>query len=119
MGLAVTGKNYYDLLPETYHQSMSVFHSILQDTPCGAYIVDAIETTSGNRYVHETLQLPISDEFGEVRYLLVYGLDRKPYGDRGSRTDESHQPSNIKEMHYIDLGAGAPTVCVENFNFRR
>mgnify|MGYP003647924906 CR=1 FL=1 len=118
-GFEVTGKNYYDILPKAFQEPMAAFHKYLLGTPCGAYIADVISTTSGNQYIHHNVQMPVCDDTGQVKYLLAYGLDRKPYDDKGTRTDSSHAPSNIKDMFYIDLGAGAPSAYVTDFKFHR
>ncbi|WP_417450755.1 hypothetical protein [Kordiimonas sp.] len=113
----MTGKNYYDLLPASFHKPMSIFHNNMLDTPCGAYVADVIGTTAGTRYIHHTLQLPAADEAGNICYLIAFGLARRPYGDQGIRTETSHQPSNIKELFYIDLGAGMPSAYIKDFEF--
>lgn len=115
--LEAAGKNYYDLLPDEFHKPMAAFHKALMGTPCGAYVCDAITTSQGNSYTHETVQMPYTDSAGDVRFLLAYGHGRKPYADTGERVSRSHTPSNIKELRYIDLGAGTPTAYVENFTF--
>ncbi|TNE62833.1 MAG: PAS domain-containing protein [Alphaproteobacteria bacterium] len=118
-GLDITGRNYYDLLPPAFFKPMTTFHENLLGTPCGACIADVIVTSSGARYLHETIQLPLTDGMGTVRYLMGYGLARKPAGDDGYRVQASHQPGNIKELHYLDLGAGAPGERIEDFTFYR
>ena len=50
---------------------------------------------------------------------MAYGYGRKPFANTGRRSDESHQPSSIKDMQYIDIGAGAPASYVENFEFHK
>jgi hypothetical protein len=116
-GFSPDVENYYDLLADDFADAAAVFHRIIRDAPCGAFIGDVITTTSGARYLHETLHLPLADEAGMPRYLLIYGVGRKPAGENGTRTWENHRASQIKELHYLDLGAGAPTQRVENFKF--
>ncbi|WP_262691126.1 PAS domain-containing protein [Kordiimonas aestuarii] len=118
-GFPVMGRDYYDILPENFIKPMTQFHNNLLGTPCGAYIADVIGTTEGSQYIHYNVQFPATDEKGEVRYLIGYGLDRKPYTDKGTRTYTSHAPSNIKDMVYLDLGAGAPSAYVKDFTFHR
>lgn len=118
-GLPITECNYYDLLPKAFHEPMAKFHEILLGTPCGAVISDVIVTSQDSRYIHETMQLPLADEDGDVCYLMAFGLGRKPFEDPSGRTEASHQPGNIKELHYLDLGAGAPTARIEDFIFHR
>ena len=114
-GFPVTGRNYYEMLPPSFIKPMKAFHRNLLGTPCGAYIADVIHTTTGSSYIHHTLQLPMVDEKGFVRYLVGCGLARKPYDDTGSRTDASHRPANIKDMFYLNLGSGAPKQKIVNF----
>ena len=118
-GIKVTGKNYYDLLPPAFVKPLSVFHTNILGTPCGAFICDVITTPSGARYEYQSLQYPLADDNGEVKFLLVYGRARIPYGDDSERDSASFHRDSIKDMHYIDLGAGAPKAGIENFEFHR
>ena len=118
-GLTVTGKNYYDLLPPEFVGPMSIFHDYILGTPCGAYVGDVVTVTGGSRYLYESLQFPVADDDGKVRYLLVFGQGRKPYNDDSGRDHASFGRANIKDMYYIDLGAGAPTSRIKDFEFHR
>lgn len=116
-GFGTELENYYDMLPDRFVESTETFHRLIRTTPCGAFVGDVITVTSGNRYLHETIHLPLSDEAGAVRYLMVYGVGRKPYGDQSPRSVGNHNESNIKELHYLDLGLGAPKARIEEFKF--
>ncbi len=110
--------NYYDILPEQFVESTEIFHQLIRTTPCGAFVGDVITATSGARYMHETIHLPLVDDEGKVRYLMIYGVGRKPYGDQTPRSQGNHNESNIKELHYMDLGRGAPAAKVQDFKFQ-
>ncbi|NVJ71196.1 MAG: hypothetical protein HWE08_12620 [Alphaproteobacteria bacterium] len=114
-GYKLNGVNYYDLLPKKFRKSVAIFHSNILETPCGAFVRDVITTDAGSRYLHETIHLPMVDDEGQVRYVIAYGLGRKPFGDRGIRPKEDQSDTHIKDMHYIDLGAGAPRTYFKNF----
>ncbi|WP_286828196.1 MULTISPECIES: PAS domain-containing protein [Kordiimonas] len=111
----VTGSNYYDLLPPAFHKPMALFHNNLLGTPCGAFVADVITTTSGSQYLHETIQLPMADPQGDPIYLVAYAHGRKPYGDTGERKPGNHNASSVRDMFYLDLGAGAPGDYIKNF----
>lgn len=110
-------ENYYDILPERFLAATKRFHDLIQTTPCGAYVSDVITAASGSRYVHDTVHLPLVNDEGAVRYLLVYGVGRKPYGDLSPRSTGNHNESNIKELFYMDVGNGAPREHVADFQF--
>ncbi|MCJ9427508.1 PAS domain-containing protein [Kordiimonas marina] len=118
-GLKVTGMNYYDLLPEVFRSPLMKFHHLLFSTPCGAYIADFVKTEAGNQYLYESLQFPLTDDKGTPTYLLLYGLGRKPFTDKTDRNIEGIGRRAIKEMHYLDIGAGAPSARIEDFIFYR
>ncbi|SDE48406.1 PAS domain-containing protein [Kordiimonas lacus] len=118
-GYPLTGRNYYDLLPEAFKKSVAVFHDYIVNTPCGAFVRDIISTDTGSRYLHETIHLPLADDAGQVRYVMAYGLGRKDIEDRGIRPLEDQSDSHIKDLFYLDLGAGAPTDYIENFIFHK
>ncbi|NVJ98583.1 MAG: PAS domain-containing protein [Alphaproteobacteria bacterium] len=118
-GFTIELKNYYDMLPPQFVDTTEQFHSRLMGTPCGAYVSDMITSGSGSSYLHQTVHLPLSDEKGEVRYLLIYGFGNKPVGDHEPRRQGNHNARNIKELHYLDLGTGAPAAYVSNFEFHK
>ncbi|MFC4347822.1 PAS domain-containing protein [Kordiimonas lipolytica] len=118
-GYPLNGVNYYDLLPDQFRKSVAAFHDYIVDTPCGAFVRDIISTNSGSRYLHETLHLPLADDAGKVRYVMAYGLGRKAIDDRGMRPLEDQSDDHIKDLRYLDLGAGAPAAYIENFIFHR
>lgn len=118
-GLKITGMNYYDLLPNEFRGPMLKFHEYIFGVPCGAYIADFVRTEAGNQYLYESVQFPLADEDGTVRFILVHGRGRKPFTDTTDRMVTGMGRRAIKEMHYLDLGAGAPTARIENFIFYR
>jgi len=118
-GYPLTGVNYYDLLPEHFKKSVATFHAYIMDTPCGAFVRDIVSTDSGSRYLHETLHLPLVDDAGMVRYVMAYGLGRKAFDDKGMRPLDDQTDAHIKDLRYLDLGAGAPATTIENFIFYR
>jgi hypothetical protein len=118
-GLKVTGRNYYDLLPSEFVKPMSVFHAYVLGTPCGAFVGDVVTTPSGSHYLYESLQYPLADDNGQARFLLVYGHARTRLDIEDERALASIGRANIKDMHYLDLGAGAPTARIEDFEFFR
>lgn len=109
-------RNYYDLLTDAESRAvLHEYHTILMNTPCGAYSSDVVTTKSGSTYVFETMQFPLSDSEGNTRYLLAYGHGRRPVDVSGSRKINDYTINNIKDMHYMDLGAGAPKTCIINY----
>jgi len=118
-GLKVTGMNYYDLQPEAFRSPLMKFHDLIFSTPCGAYIADFVKTEAGNQYLYESVQFPLTNDEGDPCYLLLYGVGRKPFADRTDRSLEGIGRRAIKEMHYLDIGAGAPTARIEDFIYHR
>lgn len=116
-GFKMELRNYYDMLPPAFVDATEKFHQRLISTPCGAYVCDLITSTNRSQYLHETVHLPLTDEQGAVRFLMVFGVGNKPQDDRGNRRDGNHNASNIKELQYLDLGSGAPGAYVTEFQF--
>lgn len=67
-GFKLELKNYYDMLPSKFAEATETFHRRLLGTPCGAFVSDLITATTGSRYLHETVHLPLSDNQGNVRF---------------------------------------------------
>lgn len=114
-GYPLTGINYYALLPEGFRKSVAQFHAFILKTPCAAFVRDVITTDRGSRYLHETLHLPMADDEGNVRYVIAYGMGRRPLEDRSERPVEDQRDSHIKDLRYLNLGAGAPAGYIKNF----
>lgn len=112
-------KNYYDFLPEHFKPMMDVYHSIVFGKACGAYVGDVITTPSGASYLFETMQFPVCDDDGRVRFLLAYGYGRKPTGETGAREMSDRAANHIRDLHYMDLGGGAPTSCIIDYEVRQ
>lgn len=114
-GMGTTGENYYSLISDDLKPLMNFHHKTVFHTPCGAYVGDVITTKSGNSYLFETMQFPVCDNNGQVRFLLAYGHGRRPTGDLGLREVSDRTGQHIRDLHYMDLGAGAPSTCIINF----
>lgn len=117
-GLNASGANYYDLIAEDFKPLMNHYHQTVFGVPCGAYIGDVITTRSGATYLFETMQFPLCDDNGKPSYLLAYGYGRRPTGDLGGRDVNDRRGQHIRDLHYMDLGAGAPSSCIINFEVR-
>lgn len=117
-GLGKPGENYYSLIADDLKPQMNFHHRTLFQTPCGAYVGDVITTTAGNSYLFETMQFPVCNDLGEVCFLLAYGHGRRPTNDLGGRDSSDRSGQHIRDLHYMDLGAGAPSSCIINFEMR-
>ena len=116
--LSATGTNYYDMIADDFKPLMNHYHRTVFGVPCGAYIGDVITTTSGATYLFETMQFPVADNEGTPCYLLAYGYGRRPTGDLGGREAEDRSGQHLRDLHYMDMGAGAPSSCIINFEVR-
>lgn len=117
-GLTVSGENYYSLISDDLKPLMNFHHKTVFTTPCGAYVGDVITPLSGSSYLFETLQFPICDRDGKVRYLLAYGHSRSPAESLNERDINDRTGQHIRDLHYMDLGAGAPSSSIINFEKR-
>jgi len=114
-GLGSTGENYYSLISDDLKLSMNFHHKTIFNTPCGAYVGDVITPRNGNSYLFETMQFPVCDSNGEVKFLLAYGYGRRDTGNLGERDVSDRTGQHIRDLHYMDLGAGAPDNCIIDF----
>lgn len=117
-GITGSGSNYYDLIAADFKPLMHAYHKTVFGYPCGAYIGDVITTRSGVTYLFETMQFPVSDNDGNANYLLAYGYGRTPAGNLDGRDVSDRRGQHIRDLHYMDLGAGAPSNCIINFEAR-
>ncbi|MFC3053417.1 PAS domain-containing protein [Kordiimonas pumila] len=118
-GIAPTGKNFFDTLPPESHEAIKLFHSIIFERMCAAYVVYLIASSDKLYYSYRTLQLPAVDEEGIPRYLIIYGTALQPEHNYNKRAFMGMDQKNVKEMHYIDLGNGAPTFKIEKYTLHK
>lgn len=116
-GTVTDGMNYYDSMSDDLKAATHMFHKYLLETPCGAYVGDVVTAKSGLIYRFETMQFPLCDQQGQVRHIIAFGQGRSPIRDRLTRTEQDHRVSNLQDMHYLDIGAGAPAARIIDFEF--
>lgn len=117
-GTVTDGMNYYDSMTPDLKKSTHIFHKILLGTPCGAYVSDIVTTNTGAQYRFETMQFPLCDKQGEIKYIMAFGYGRSPVKGRLSRQPNDHKTGNLSDLHFLDVGAGAPDDCIINFKLR-
>ncbi|WP_262696118.1 hypothetical protein [Kordiimonas aquimaris] len=119
-GLNKNVRNYYDMVAdEKTRKALNAYHTIIINQPCGAYVADMVSTPSNISYVFETMQFPLSDDTGKVCFLLVYGYGRRPAHTDVERDEADRKLGHIRDMHFVDLGAGAPSDCIVDYQYKK
>lgn len=116
-GTAAQKINYYDTMTDELKRGTHFFHKTLFGTPCGAYVADII-TIETTRYLFATMQFPLCDEDGNLRHLIAYGYGRSPIDASQSRAVSDHSTGNLRDLSFIDIGAGAPATKIVNFKLQ-
>ena len=105
VGKDIAGKNIFDLMPPDVAELEKNFYSNLKNTPCGGLLVRSTLKQSGERLTYRTIQLPLADGAGNIRYFV--GTGEVPKGINGEPVN--FDLLSTEEFGYIDLGYGIPT----------
>jgi hypothetical protein len=116
-GTAAQKINYYDTMTEDLKHGTYFFHTTLTGTPCGAYVADII-TIKSNQYTFATMQFPLCDDDGIIKYLVAYGYGRNAIDARQAREVSDHSTGNLRDLTFIDIGAGALDTKIVNFKLQ-
>jgi hypothetical protein len=107
-----TGQDIFDAVPDAWrHQLMMLLNAML-DHPCGAREEHVLQDPIVGHVHRDGLHLPMSDDAGNVTYLLSY----YPPVQRGDEVsisvsrepDSIRQPVGILDIEFIDIGQGLP-----------
>lgn len=108
IGIDMTGKNIFDMTPEELVDDERTYYQALRDQPCAGLITRSMINFADVPFVYRTIQLPLLDPFGEVRYFVGTGLVfegdelEREFGQRNFRR------TRLVERRFFDIGAGVP-----------
>lgn len=108
IGIDMTGKNIFDMTPEELVDDERTYYKALRDQPCAGMITRSMINFANEPFVYRTIQLPLLDPFGDVRYfvgtgfLLTEEVVEKTFGRRSFRR------TRLVERKFFDIGAGLP-----------
>lgn len=106
LGIDLKGHNILALFSEETAQEEKKYFRTVRDTPCAGMLTRAGFDVAGVPIHYRTLQLPLGDASGRIRYFIGTGaaLD----GTRDEVPPESTHFTSVKDTErlYFDIGAG-------------
>ncbi|TNE60550.1 MAG: PAS domain-containing protein [Alphaproteobacteria bacterium] len=108
LGVDITGQNIFDILPPELKEPERVYYRALRDQPCAGVLTRSANNLIGRPFVYRTIQLPLLDPFGKVRYFVGTGA-----AIEGKQLEQEFGQTNFKsirllERRFFDIGAGVP-----------
>jgi len=108
IGEDLTGSNLFDMIPLPFRAAEHRYYEALRDTPCAGMLTRSAPNHQSKHTIYRTIQLPLLDPFGEVRYFVGTGavLDEAQIIAEGGEIDVDEM--QLVERHFFDIGAGLP-----------
>ncbi|MFC3051328.1 PAS domain-containing protein [Kordiimonas pumila] len=108
LGKDITGQNIFDVLPlELLAEELKYYHT-LRDTPCAGMITRSALNLKGKPVIYRTMQLPLADSHGNVRYFVGTGVALSENILQQEFNITSCDHVELLERLYFDIGAGVP-----------
>ena len=112
IGEDLTGTNVFEMTPAPLRDAERRYYKALRDTPCAGMLTRSAPNRLDKHFFYRTVQLPLLDPFGNVRYFVGTGtvLDEQELARELGR--DRFDATELVERHFFDIGAGLPH---ENF----
>jgi len=108
VGQEITGQNLFDILPPEFLSAYQTFYQNMTSQPCAGVVERPIRGPGGSAFLVKTLQLPLTDTTGNIRYFLGVSISSslpKHYTDIRS---VAMTASRNLDINYYDIGTGTP-----------
>lgn len=108
LGSEITGQNLIDIFPPEFVRAYITYYDNLAAHPCAGMVERPMRATGGAAYLIKSIQLPLADEKGDVRYFLgISQSSNLPKQFTDFRSAAMTASRNL-EIQYHDIGAGTP-----------
>jgi hypothetical protein len=108
LGTDMTGLDIFEMTAEALREPEREYYGLLRDTPCAGMLTRSAPNHSGETVLYRTLQLPLLDPYGNVRYFVGTGAVLNK-----DRAELEYGFMTLGEMgivsrHFFDIGTGLP-----------
>jgi hypothetical protein len=109
LGVDLTGKNIFKYVPDENKKTQQDYYQKLQGQPCAGLLVRWGTNMKGRPFMYRTIQLPLKDRQGVVKYFIGTGF-MKAIDGLNYDTKEEGEIVNIdrQENVFLDIGCGIP-----------
>lgn len=116
IGEDLTGTNVFEMTPEPLRAAERCYYKALRDTPCAGMLTRSAPNRLDKHFFYRTIQLPLLDPFGKVRYFVGTGMvldEDQVAAELGHRELGS---TELLERHFFDIGAGLPNLDIDQMD---
>lgn len=108
IGIDMTGKNIFDMTPPELVEDERRYYKALRDQPCAGLITRSMINFASKHFVYRTIQLPLLDPFGHVRYFVGTGIVFEGAALEREFGVREFNETRLVERRFFDIGAGVP-----------
>lgn len=108
IGEDLTGTNVFEMTPEPLREAERDYYKALRDTPCAGMLTRSAPNRKGQHFYYRTLQLPLLDPFGNVRYFVGTGTVLEEGQIKLEFGNALFGDTELVERHFFDIGGGLP-----------
>ncbi|TNE60551.1 MAG: PAS domain-containing protein [Alphaproteobacteria bacterium] len=108
IGMDMTGRNIFDITPRTLVEDEQRYYKALRDQPCAGMITRNMVDFLNHSFVYRTLQLPLLDPFGKVRYFVGTGYSLSPAQMQAEFGRTCFKDTSLVDRRFYDIGADVP-----------
>jgi len=108
LGLDLTGFNIFEMTEPAIRGAERAYYQTLRDTPCAGKLTRSAPHENGTSLFYRTLQLPLLDPFGNVRYFVGTGAVLNEDRELLEIGLLNLGALELVERHFFDIGAGLP-----------
>ncbi len=109
IGIDMTGKNIFDMTPPELVEDERRYYKALRDQPCAGLITRSMINFVNKHFVYRTIQLPLLDPFGHVRYFVGTGIVFEGAALEREFGVREFNETRLVERRFFDIGAGVPS----------
>ncbi|NVJ97189.1 MAG: PAS domain-containing protein [Alphaproteobacteria bacterium] len=109
IGLDMTDKNIFELTPPELVDDEKRYYNALRTRPCAGMITRSMINFAGKPFVYRTIQLPLLDPYGNVKYFVGTGIVFEGKALEAEFSRRSFRRTRLVERHFFDIGAGVPS----------
>lgn len=110
LGTDLAGEDMFLQMPSHIANQERPFYNDLRLTPCAGRVIRVGTHTSGETCKYSTIQLPLADLDGKIRFIVGTGQFLAPVPQKDTSGHIVFDSIKYVELQYFDIGAGTPNV---------
>jgi len=113
LGQDLTGENLYLKMPAHISNQERPYYNSLRTQPCAGRVIRYGDHSTGAEITYATIQLPLADLKGKIRFIVGTGQYLAPYPPDATSGLAIFESTKHVDLTYFDIGAGLPEQAIE------